>query len=319
MSTILKETQMPKNEEFQTDTPMENLKALQEMYQRAVNIQMGLESHTIHPKGVVKFAASDSLCPRMALLKGIRPIYIPEFEVSTLRKFRVGDIFHKMADEGIEKVLWEEEGKIIKVNPFSLRCFPDLFKGTFPDCVRGTPDHILLMPEKRMLMLVDQKSANDFGFGKNKKHGASIYHSIQVGTYFDSLRNSPLKDWIDAGSMSICYMSKESVEISMARVTGDYVTMAREYWTLVADSLNAIEKEGRSALLPPAIPREEWACGYCPFFGSDRKLDRSKKAIEACRACPTLLDFDKAMSPGAVDDDMDLTPLIGEGSDDGQD
>lgn len=254
-------------------------RALTSVYQKAVEIEMGLIPHTIHPTKF-RYGASDSTCPRLAYLKCHLHQYIPDFDNQTLRKFRVGDIFHKMSDSGIEKVLWELGGDIIKINSFALRCFPDLFDGLSPDFVGGTPDHILLLPKERKLILVDQKSANDYGFKENKRNGASIYHGIQVGTYWNGLMNSPLHDYIDSGSLFICYMSKEAVEIAVKKITPSVVRDARTYWESVA-------KAAHEGGLPPALPREKWACNYCPIFKGE------KTPREVCDTCNSLDDVHK--------------------------
>lgn len=239
---------------------------------------MGLTPFTIHPKTQVPiFAASDSLCPRISYLKGFRRNMIPEHSLEVLRKFEVGNVFHRMADEGIDKVLWGEYGHVIRINSFRLRCFEDLFEGSVPDCVLGTPDHILLFPESGYLLLVDQKSSNDFGFKKQQRsaHG-SVYHSVQVGTYMNGLMNSPIKSLVETATSMICYMSKEDVTIASRPAALGYMKSAREFWGSVAHAMDV-------EALPPALPREEWACKYCPFFDGR----------ETCETCTTLKDFDE--------------------------
>lgn len=263
-----------------------NMQVLEEMYQRAVNIQMKLEPFSIHPKGEVRFGASESLCARKVFLNHVRPQYVPAFGPEILRKFRVGDIFHEMADRGIEDVLWDQEGDIVKIAPFRLRAFPELFEGLLPDCVSGTPDHILWLPAEGVLVLVDQKSANDWGFAKNKKDGASAYHAVQVGTYLDGLMRSPLKHVVTHSSMCVCYMSKDNIEISVQKVGPSYVQTAKGYWSFVANAM-------RTNDLPPALPMEPWACGLCPFFGGVKK----EVALERCSGCVTLQDIDDQLGP----------------------
>lgn len=258
--------------EAMTDKELES--TLTAAYQEAVEIEMGLTPHTIHPTKF-RYGASDSTCPRLAYLKCHLHHLIPDFEKSTIRKFRVGDIFHKMSDTGIEKVLWDLGGEIIKVNSFALRCFPDLFEGQNPDFVGGTPDHVLLAPKAKKLFLIDQKSANDFGFKDNKRNGASIYHGIQVGTYWNGLMNSPLHPYVESGQLFICYMSKESVEIAVRKITPSVVRDARTYWESVAEA-------ARTNTLPPALPREKWACNYCPIFKGE------KTPREICDTCSSL-------------------------------
>lgn len=239
---------------------------------------MGLRPFTIHPKtSKVVFAASDSICPRLSYLKGVRRHMIPEHSLEVLRKFEVGNVFHRMADEGIDKVLWGEYGHVIRINSFRLRCFEDIFEGMDPDCVLGTPDHILFFPESGYLLLVDQKSSNDFGFKKQVRssHGA-IYHSVQVGTYMNGLMNSPLRGLVDVATSMICYMSKEDVTIASKPAALGYMNSAREFWMSVAHAMNV-------EALPPALPREEWACKYCPFFDN----------AEICGGIATLEDYDR--------------------------
>lgn len=261
-----------------TDKELES--ALTESYQEAVEIEMGLRPFSIHPTKF-RYGASDSTCPRLAYLKCHLHHLIPDFDVATTRKFRVGDIFHKMSDTGIEKVLWSLGGEIIKVNSFALRCFPDLFEGLNPDFVGGTPDHVLIAPKSMKLFLIDQKSANDYGFKENKRNGASIYHGIQVGTYFNGLMNSPLRPFVESGQLFICYMSKESVEIAVRKVTTSVVRDARTYWESVAAA-------ARTDTLPPALPREKWACNYCPIFKGEKA---PRDVCDGCNSLQQVVDY----------------------------
>lgn len=278
-----------------TDKQTEEI--LTAMYQEAVEIEMGLAPHTIHPTKF-RYGASDSTCPRLAYLKCHLHALVPEFDVSTTRKFRVGDIFHKMADDGIDKVLWKFGGDIVRVSSFQLRCFEDMFEGLVPGFVGGTPDHILISPKKKHLYLVDQKSANDYGFRSNKRTGSSIYHGIQVGTYFDGLMNSPLHDYVDSGAMFVCYMSKESVEVAVRKVPGTMVRDAKAYWQLVANA-------DKAHTLPPALPREDWACKYCPFFKQEAD------PLGACSGMESLNDVRKFMG---AEEEVPLADDQSEGS-----
>jgi hypothetical protein len=265
-------------------------KKVESLYQKGVNIEMGLIPFTIHPKMKAPiFKASDSLCPRLAYLKGMRRHLLPEESLDLRRKFDVGNIFHKMADDGIDKVLWDMDGEAVRISPFRLRCFSDIFVGDTPDCVSGTPDHIILFPLKKQILLVDQKSANDYSFGKASRAAhASSHHSVQVGTYMDGLMNSPLAGLVSQATSMICYMSKESVTISMKNCAPGYTTAAREYWLSVSHAM-------QTEALPPALPREDWACKYCSFFNGRGE----------CEVLQTLEDFDDFIAATKEGDDVE--------------
>lgn len=267
---------------------------LSRMYQDGIETELGLRPFTIHPTRF-RYGASDSTCSRLAFLRCHLHQMIKEFSTDVRRKFEVGNVFHRMADDGIDKMLWKYEGEMIRVSSFRLQCFPDLFKNQSPCCVTGTPDHILLVPRLKRLFLVDQKSANDYGFKDNKRNGASIYHGIQIGTYWNGLMNSALFNYVDGGALYVCYMSKESMEIAVRKVPPSTVRDARSYWEAVA---NAAATNGEQ--LPPALPREKWACKYCPIFKGE------KNPQETCDKCTNLSQVrDYLSTPGGENDGQD--------------
>ncbi|MHA1662230.1 MAG: PD-(D/E)XK nuclease family protein [Candidatus Thorarchaeota archaeon] len=251
-------------------------KALLDFYQEVTNIGLGSQPHTIHPEERL-FSASSTICTKETLLKAVAPHCKKPTEMSTQRKFDIGHWWHDIADKGADKALWSMRGECVRLSPFEVLAFPELFEvHDNIDGVPGTPDHLLYFPTDRFLLLVDQKSAQTYSFNKINKEGTQVYHGIQVGTYLDGLMKSPIGPMVDSVGVHMCHMHKSDGAIRMTHVDSLMLQMAKVYWK---DISNALERFNATGNFPGEVePTVKWACSYCSFF----------KDWDQCAGCTTV-------------------------------
>lgn len=252
-----------------------NNRLLKKFYQRSMDLALGVEEHTIHPKGN-RFGASSSICMKSTLLGALVPELKRKRSNHDLRVFAIGHEWHDKMDRGVDMELWQHRGSIIRLSTFQLVCFPDIFEDIQEhEGVLGTPDHLLFFPEEKTLILNDGKSANDFSFGEAHK-GTKVHHGIQVGTYLDGLTRSPIKDLIETCSVFMVHISKSSGDIKLTHADPLKLQAARDYWEDVAINY---ERYFLLNVLPGKVqPNVSWACNYCDFF----------KNWDLCSKCDTM-------------------------------
>ena len=238
--------------------------ALLEFYQEVTNLGLGSQEHTIHPKERT-ISASSTICSKETALKAIAPHCRIPVEMSTQRKFDIGHWWHAVADKGVDKALWSMRGECIRISPFEVVAFPELFvEHDDLSGVPGTPDHLLYFPSDQFLLLVDQKSAQTYSFNKINKEGTQEYHAIQVGTYLDGLKKSPIGPMIKSASVHLCHMHKADGAIRMTHADSLMLNTARVYWTTVSDMI--MHYKDTKNFYGEVTPVTTWACNYCSFF-----------------------------------------------------
>lgn len=185
----------------------------------------------------------------------------------------------------MDAVLWEYGGEIVRIPPFTVLAFPELFQNTRCPGVEGTFDHVLYQPKEQHLTLVDQKSADEFSYKKSKRlpqQDLSPHYSIQLGAYYDGLKNSPLKSMVKTFDAWICFISKKDAEVNLVKADELQLGNAKTYWASVAGYLERAEltkdDDGNCAVPGEVTPTTSWACSYCKFF----------KNWDECATCSTL-------------------------------
>lgn len=166
--------------------------------------------------------------------------------ISALRRFHVGDMFHKWIQSEMQK---HAKGFEIEYYVTNDTVFGSPLSG-YIDCIARFNGVNTLYEFKSI-------SSMGFKFLKEKKYGASMSHLMQAITYYLILEKTKEKKIDD---IRIVYVDKDSLRIKEIPVP------------ISKESRNATIKDWKDCIayfvkneLPPATPKEKWECKYCPY------------------------------------------------------
>jgi len=207
----------------------------------------------------------------------------------------VGTLHHADADEAIRNFCKEQsEGKLIYIAPWRTYTFRKSMTEAFTAelggdtittesidyfakdlelmGVYGTPDLLLVLPEKETVFFADLKFTNERSFGMKQKGNRSKNYELQIGTYLPSVeRILAQTDWSKfLREGHIVYFSNSNREtVVHSERTNLLVSEAETYWCRVARAMAQFCISNRDKL-PDAIPEEKWQCNYCSLMENNK-------------------------------------------------
>lgn len=225
-------------------------------------------------------ASMSGKCPRHVLAnfmnEGTRTTY--PFTDETKGVFDIGHMFDawckKACDEG-----FYSEGNMLQVVPFrTITKFGDLN-------IVGEMDLMVLDLANRVIHVVDFKSIGASQFPMQKRENApKPQHALQVSCYLQSEQVNSLfsTGW---GRMGwVAYVSKDDMQVFVAKVQPMYLEACERYWNDIGDCLREghCPQAGDDNIM---VPSEVWECGYCSMYPPiDQKKYTTATAIRQARA-----------------------------------
>jgi CRISPR/Cas system-associated exonuclease Cas4 (RecB family) len=163
-----------------------------------------------------------------------------------MRVFAVGEMIHKWIQDVIRQ----------KAKSFEIEYHIEDSK-LFGSAVSGYIDCIARFNGKTTLYEFKSVNSHAFHFMSAKPYGANISHLMQAMTYWMILDHTKERK-IDQAR--IVYFDKDSLRIKEIEVPdNDKIREAvRQDWTEII----GLYVRG---VLPPAKPKEDYECRYCPF------------------------------------------------------
>lgn len=207
-----------------------------------------------------RFRMSDmGRCLRMRYYKRANEAQDP-LNARVLRVFKIGHKVHEMFQDAFEDsgMLLSKEVEITDTG------FSDPIVGHYDALLDPFANDVvqIILPRDRRgenLILVDMKTVNSNKFHYyDKTRQIDPHYILQIHEYCRTLRKNGYPGLTDC---RILYISKDD-----ASTREVLIPFTEEKGEIVRKELEALTTYWNNQELPPAIPKMDWECKYCPFM-----------------------------------------------------
>ena len=174
---------------------------------------------------------------------------------SSLRKMRLGTIFHEDMEQALEMFNNKSEENDWDKGKFHIESelrVPELNLRGFSDAIFEDTDG--------KIYLYDFKTAGSFPwklkFGKSGNPNDERY-ALQLGSYGLAVK----ENFGRLDGMALVYYNKDNSDMRTVQVPLHYMEKAKAWWT----ETNNVHAKGLPALKPGENPSAAWECNYCDW------------------------------------------------------
>jgi len=199
--------------------------------------------------------SSSGSCRRKLFYKANSYKKTNETSQSSLRKMRLGTIFHEDMEQALQ--MFNDQSQMDGWEKGKFHIEKEL---RVPELnLRGFADAIFEAPDDK-IYLYDFKTAGSFPwklkFGRTGKQDDERY-SLQLGSYGEAVKRT----FGRLDGMYLVYYNKDNSDMRDVEVPLHYTEKAVEWWTKTGD----VHKKGLPPLSPSENPSAAWECNYCEW------------------------------------------------------
>lgn len=224
-------------------------------------------------------ASMSGKCPRHVLANymnhGTRKTY--PFTNETKGVFDIGHMFDKWCKAACEEGFYSHPF-LYPMVPFRTVTKIGKLK------IVGEMDLMVLDLPARMIHVVDFKSIGASQFPMQRRENQpKLQHAMQVSCYMlcDAIEELKSTGWGVQGW--VAYVSKDDMQIFVAKVNANFLDTTSMYWQDISDCLEQghCPQAGDEQMM---VPAEGWECGYCSMYPPiDQTKYTTKTALQQAR------------------------------------